>query len=77
MPRFWVVGEPNADGSISKLSTEVATLARTLADAAGGEAVGVVVAAAPPTPAPSRPRSASERLTISFERADMIPLSDG
>jgi len=47
MPRFWVVGEPNADGSISKLSTEVATLARTLAAAAGGEAVGVVVAAEP------------------------------
>jgi electron transfer flavoprotein alpha subunit len=47
MPRFWVVGEPNADGSISKLSTEVATLARSLAEAAGGEAVGVVVAAEP------------------------------
>jgi len=47
MARFWVVGEPNADGSISKLSTEVATLARTLAEAAGGEAVGLVVAADP------------------------------
>ena len=47
MPHFWVVGEPNADGSISKLSTEVATLARTLAEAAGDEAVGVVVAAEP------------------------------
>jgi electron transfer flavoprotein alpha subunit len=47
MPRFWVVGEPNADGSISKLSTEIATLARSLAAAAGGEAVGVVVAADP------------------------------
>ncbi|MCI0582260.1 MAG: electron transfer flavoprotein subunit alpha/FixB family protein [Chloroflexi bacterium] len=49
MPRFWVVGEPNADGSISKLSTEVATLARELAAATGGgeEAVGVVVAAEP------------------------------
>jgi electron transfer flavoprotein alpha subunit len=47
MPRFWVVGEPNADGSISKLSTEVATIARALADAAGGDAIGVVVAAKP------------------------------
>ncbi|TAJ99333.1 MAG: electron transfer flavoprotein subunit alpha/FixB family protein [Chloroflexota bacterium] len=47
MPQFWVVGEPNADGSISKLSTEVATLASTLAAAAGGEATGIVVAATP------------------------------
>jgi electron transfer flavoprotein alpha subunit len=47
MARFWVVGEPSADGSISKLSTEVATLVRSLAAASGGEAVGVVVAAEP------------------------------
>ncbi|HEX4898841.1 MAG TPA: electron transfer flavoprotein subunit alpha/FixB family protein [Candidatus Limnocylindrales bacterium] len=47
MPRFWVVGEPNPDGSIARLSTEIATLARSLATAAGGEAVGVVVAAEP------------------------------
>ncbi|MEW5991444.1 MAG: electron transfer flavoprotein subunit alpha/FixB family protein [Chloroflexota bacterium] len=47
MARFWVVGEPNADGSISKLSTEVATLARSLADAAGGDAVGIVVGTDP------------------------------
>jgi electron transfer flavoprotein alpha subunit len=42
MPRFWVVGEPNADGSISKISTEVATLARSLAPDAAGDAVGIV-----------------------------------
>jgi hypothetical protein len=36
-----------ADGSLTKLSTEVATLARSLADAAGGRAVGLVVDAAP------------------------------
>ena len=36
-----------ADGALTKLSTEVATLARGLADAAGGTAVGLVVDAAP------------------------------
>ena len=36
-----------ADGSLTKLSTEVATLARQLAEQAGGEAVGLVVDASP------------------------------
>ena len=36
-----------ADGALTKLSTEVATLARTLAEAAGGSAVGLVVDASP------------------------------
>ncbi len=36
-----------ADGAPTKLSTEVATLARHLAEASGGQAVGVVVDAAP------------------------------
>lgn len=36
-----------ADGTLTKLSTEVATLARQLAEAAGGSAVGLVVDAAP------------------------------
>ncbi len=36
-----------ADGTLTKLSTEVATLARQLADAAGGSAVGLVVDASP------------------------------
>jgi electron transfer flavoprotein alpha subunit len=47
---IWVHGELAADGSLAKISTEVATLARTLAEAAGTEVVGVVVAA-DPTPA--------------------------
>ena len=34
-PRIWVVAETDADGSLARISTEVATLARTLADAAG------------------------------------------
>jgi electron transfer flavoprotein alpha subunit len=40
-----------ADGALSKLSAEAATLARTLAAAAGGEALGLVVDAAPDGPA--------------------------
>jgi electron transfer flavoprotein alpha subunit len=43
----WVIAEVAADGSLAKSSTEVATLARTLAVAAGGEAAGIVVAADP------------------------------
>ncbi len=44
---IWVVAETNADGSLAKSSTEVATLARTLAEAAKTEAVGIVIAADP------------------------------
>ena len=40
-----VVGEVAPDGSLTKLSTEVATLARALAAAGGGSASGVVPAA--------------------------------
>src|SRR4051812_49750994 len=45
-PRILAVAEV-AEGSLTKLSTEVATVARKLAEAAGGEAVGLVVDAAP------------------------------
>jgi electron transfer flavoprotein alpha subunit len=51
MARFGVLGELNGDGSLAKISTEVATLARTLAEASGGEAIGLVVAAEPEAPA--------------------------
>ena len=44
---IWVIAETNADGSLAKSSTEVATLARTLAEAAKGDAAGIVVAADP------------------------------
>jgi hypothetical protein len=44
---IWIVAETNADGSLAKSSTEVATLARTLAEAAGTTAAGIVVAADP------------------------------
>jgi electron transfer flavoprotein alpha subunit len=47
MAGLWVVGQPTADGSLAHISAEVATLGRQLADQAGTEATGVVVAADP------------------------------
>ena len=44
---IWVHGELAPDGSLAKISTEVATLARSLAAAGGREVVGVVVGADP------------------------------
>ena len=44
---IWVVAETNADGTLAKSSAEVATLARTLAEAAKAAAAGIVVAADP------------------------------
>ncbi len=44
---IWVHGEVAPDGSLAKISTEIATLARSLGDAAGRDVVGVVIAADP------------------------------
>jgi electron transfer flavoprotein alpha subunit len=43
---LWVIGEPSGDG-LARVSSEVATLARTLGEAAGSEVVGVVAGAKP------------------------------
>jgi electron transfer flavoprotein alpha subunit len=45
---IWVVGEP-AESGLVRVSTEVATLARELGAASGGDIVGVVIAADPTT----------------------------
>jgi electron transfer flavoprotein alpha subunit len=50
MGGLWVVAEPGPDGGLARISTEVATLARDLAAAAGLEVTGVVVA---PDPGPA------------------------
>jgi electron transfer flavoprotein alpha subunit len=42
---LWVVSETGVDGHLARITTEVATLARGLGEAAGREVVGVVVAA--------------------------------
>ncbi len=48
MAGIWVHGEITADGSLAKISTEVATLARALAEAGdGSELTGVVIGADP------------------------------
>ena len=44
---IWVIAETNADGSLAKSSTEVATLARALAGEAEMDAAGIAVAADP------------------------------
>ncbi len=44
---IWVHGETGADGSLAKISTEAATLARGLGEASGRDVVGIVVAADP------------------------------
>ena len=61
---IWVVGETGADGSLAHISAETATLARTLAEAAGAEAVGVVVAVAPDAPAKELAGYVSRVLTV-------------
>jgi electron transfer flavoprotein alpha subunit len=47
MAGLWVIGEVTADGGLARISTEVATVARTLAEAAGQDVAGIVVAADP------------------------------
>ncbi|MDQ6795917.1 MAG: electron transfer flavoprotein subunit alpha/FixB family protein [Chloroflexota bacterium] len=47
MAGLWVVAEPTADGGLARISTEVATLGRKLAEASGRDVTGIVVAAKP------------------------------
>ena len=63
---IWVVAETNADGSLAKTSTELATLARSLADAAGtgASATGVVVAGDPAAAAQELASYVSRVVTI-------------
>ena len=46
-PPIWVHGELAPDGSLAKISTEVATLARALGESAGRDVVGVVIGSDP------------------------------
>ena len=47
MGAIWVIGEVTATGELARISTEVATLGRSLADASGKDLIGIVVAADP------------------------------
>jgi electron transfer flavoprotein alpha subunit len=47
MAGFWVVAETNADGSLARIGAEIATLGRTLGEAASVDVTGIVVALDP------------------------------
>ncbi len=47
MGGIWVHGELAGDGSLARISTEVATIARALGDESGEPVTGVVVGSAP------------------------------
>jgi len=68
---IWTIAETNADGSLARSSTEVATLARTLADAAGSTAAGIVIAA--------DPKAAADELATYLPRVLAVsePAADG
>jgi electron transfer flavoprotein alpha subunit len=61
---IWVHGELAPDGSLAKISTEVATLARGLGESAGREVVGVVVGADPPAAATELATFVSRVVTV-------------
>jgi electron transfer flavoprotein alpha subunit len=62
---IWVHGELAPDGSLAKISSEVATLARQLGDAGGRDVVGVVVAADPAAAATELARFVPRVLAVS------------
>jgi electron transfer flavoprotein alpha subunit len=68
---IWVIAEAGADASLAKSSSEVATLARSLAEEAGTTAAGIVVAA--------DPRAAAEELAGYVGRVVAVtePRADG
>jgi electron transfer flavoprotein alpha subunit len=88
MGELWVVGEPAADGSLARISGEVATLARDLGAASGRPVVGIAVAAAPVTMANELARyvpsvrsiaepAASEQAWSSLAAAHVVGLVEG
>jgi electron transfer flavoprotein alpha subunit len=65
MAGIWVHGEIAGDGSLAKLSTEVATLARAIAAETGGaEVVGIVIGSKPSTAADELARFVPKVLTV-------------
>jgi electron transfer flavoprotein alpha subunit len=60
MAGIWVLGEIGGDGSLTKLSTEVATLARSLA----GDVTGIVIGADPAAAAGELARFVPRILTV-------------
>ena len=61
---IWVHGELAPDGSLAKISTEVATLARGLGESAGRDVVGVVIGSDPAAAATELARFVPRVLTV-------------
>jgi electron transfer flavoprotein alpha subunit len=78
--RFIVVGEIAADGSLARISTEVATLARALSAASEREAVGIVVGADPDRAAAELakylPRVVAVTEPLAAEHAVAVPVAE-
>jgi len=70
MRTIWVIAEPNGDGSLARISAEAATVARSLAEAAGGEAAGIAVASDPSGIAGELAAYVSRVVAISDANAD-------
>ncbi len=68
----WAVGEV-VDGAITRMSTEVATVARRLADAAGRDATGVVVAGDPTGPSTELAAYIPRVLAVAAAEAERRP----
>lgn len=64
MGGIYVIGEVSQDGSLAKISTEVATLARSVAETGGQELSGIVVAADPGPAAQELARYLPRVLTV-------------
>jgi electron transfer flavoprotein alpha subunit len=90
MAGLWVVAEPTADGGLARISTEVATLGRRLAEESGRAVTGIVVAADPAPAAKAlagflprvlalaEPRTADHAwATIAAERIAALAREDG
>jgi electron transfer flavoprotein alpha subunit len=61
---IWVHGEIAPDGTLAKISTEVATLARQLGETAGRDVVGIVVGSDPAAAASELARYVSRVLAV-------------
>jgi electron transfer flavoprotein alpha subunit len=61
---IWIHGELAPDGSLAKISTEIATLARALGEAGGREVVGVVIASDPSSAAAELARYVARVLAV-------------
>ena len=68
---IWVIAEV-ADGKLSRITTEVATAARGIAEQAGRDVVGVVVGADPGKPAEELARFVPRVLSVADLLTDSI-----